>query len=119
MIFPKEVVFKRQPQIKLLSNIIFMTLNHRVNVLLIIFSILYILSSCSIVERMDVIFPRLISTILNFISFLSSIVILCFYRFGIKIIQEIGSSRFLFFCFYLSCSFFAISYCCIMFCRVI
>lgn len=91
-----------------------MKLNYRINILLIIFSILYIASSCDIIEKERIIFPQLTSTILNGISFLSSLIVIYFYKLGVKIINEIGSSRLLFLAFYLSCSFFFISYCYVM-----
>lgn len=91
-----------------------MALNNRINILLIVFSILYILSSCSIIDRGSVVFPLSFSTILNSISFLSALMIVCFYKFGVKVIKETKSSYLLFLCFYLACLFFSISYCYVM-----
>jgi hypothetical protein len=92
-----------------------MLLNNRINILFIVFSILYIASSCSIIDRESIVYPKLISTILNCITFLSSVFILYFFKVGKKITKEIGSSYLLFIVFYLSCFVYFVSYCYVMF----
>lgn len=80
-----------------------MTFNKRINITLSIFTIMTIIATYGIIENSSIIFVRLISTILNLISFIASIIVISFCKWGLNITKQMKVNSFLYFCFIISC----------------
>lgn len=80
-----------------------MALNRRINIMLSIFTIMSIVAIYGIIENNSILFTRLISTILNLISFIASIIVILFCKWGWDITKQIKVNIFFYFCFTISC----------------
>lgn len=84
--------------------------NRRINIMLSVFAIMYIIASCGIIENASIVFIRLISTFLNFVTFLSSIIVLCVIKWAFGFIKQFNANVFICSCFVISCFLFFVSY---------
>lgn len=78
--------------------------------MLLIFAIMCIVATYGIVENNSIIFYRQISTMLNLVSFVVTLIVVVFCKFGFNVVKQLEISRFLYFCFIISCLSFFLCY---------